>query len=721
MSGMARFPGALAAALMTAVLLFAATPATADDADFSSRILDQVDVTPVGSGSRVLVRFGCQLRYTSHFPSKSVTELRISLTPLPGCGPVDPAGTGLRAPAGNAARLGDLRLESAGSALVLTLSFNAVVDVSVRPLPDFTGIEIAVAGGGGSAPGAAAAAVLTRPGVVRTPQPGVVAPAPAPTRALPSETVLEQQWGQAKEAFDKADYPAAIRYLTRMIEYPEHAHRAESQELLGLARERSGQLAHAKAEYEEYLRRYPEGAAAGRVTQRLAALTTLDSRQQVAATSRDSTMDWTTFGGLSQEYRRDSTSFQTSDFSTDFLSQSMVSTNGDYSVRGRGERFDVQARINAGYMYDLLPDGPGDQARVSVAYAELADRDWGVSARLGRQSKHTGGVLGTFDGLHLAWSARPGLKLNLMTGYPVESTRESFSTDRQFVSLSANWSGWVDGLEISPFVINQTYSGIGDRQAVGGEVRWYAPGRTVVGLLDYDTGYSALNMALLLGTFQLPDRWTVTGTLEHRKSPFLTTRNALAGQMVRTIDELVALFGEAEVRALAADRTAEADTVSLGVSHPLGERFQWSIDVTGTQLSTMPASGGVPELPGTGMEFSLGAQLIGNSLFRAGDASIFGLRRYQGNTTTTTSLSASSRFPLWNGFRISPRLRLDQRDFSTDGSSQWLASPSLRLDWNWKRTTIEFEAGGEFSSRDRPIDTEKTDRYWFSLGYRVGF
>jgi hypothetical protein len=101
--------------------------------------------------------------------------------------------------------------------------------------------------------------------------------------------------------------------------------------------------------------------------------------------------------------------------------------------------------------------------------------------------------------------------------------------------------------------------------------------------------------------------------------------------------------------------------------------------------------------------------------------SIFGLRRYQGSTTTTTSLSLSSRFPLWNGLRIAPRLRLDQREFDVDGSTQLMMSPSLRLDWNRKRTTIEFEAGGEFSSRDRPLDQEKTNRYWLSLGYRVGF
>ena len=703
-------------ALLMSALLVASGTVLADDAGRDERALQQVDVAQIGNGARVTIRFGCQLRYTSHFPARSLTELRISLAPLPGCGGVDPAGASLQAPDSNAAGLRDVRLDQAGSALVLTLSFKSVVDVSIRPSPDFLGLEIAVAGG---SPVAA-----SRPGVLKTPVPGLVAPAPVlvPTRPLPTPAVLEAQWSEARASFDKPDYPTAVRLLTRLVEYPEHPHRAEAQELLGLAREREGQLAHAKAEYEEYLRHYPDGAAAARVGQRLAALTTLDSHVQVGAVARQQGgMSWSSFGGWSQDYRRDSTSLQTTGFSADFLSQSMIMTNADYSLRGRGERFDVQMRINAGYMYDMLPDGPGNQNRVSIAYAELVDREYQISARLGRQSKHTGGVLGTFDGLALSWQALPALKLNLMSGYPVDSTRESFSTDRQFVSLSANWSGWIEGLEISPFLISQTYDGMGDRQAIGGEVRFYRPGRTVVGLLDYDFDYSALNMALLLGTFELPGRWTVTGTLDHRKSPFLTTRNALAGQPVQSLSELLALFSDAEVRALAVDRTAESDMVSLGVTRPWGTRFQWSVDVTGSQISSMVASGGVPEIPGTGMDLSIGAQIIGTSLISAGDMSILGLRRYQGSTSTTTSMSVSSRFPLRSGFRISPRLRFDLREFDVDNSTQWLASPSLRLDWNWKRTTIEFEAGGELSSRDRPLGQEKTNRYWLSLGYRVGF
>ena len=57
-----------------------------------------------------------------------------------------------------------------------------------------------------------------------------------------------------------------MELLTRLLRQPEYPGRAEAQELIGLVRERAGQLAHAKVEYQEYLRRYPNGAAAARVS-----------------------------------------------------------------------------------------------------------------------------------------------------------------------------------------------------------------------------------------------------------------------------------------------------------------------------------------------------------------------------------------------------------------------------------------------------------------------
>ena len=697
------------ASLLACALLGLSGLALADAlAGIPGRALQELEVVRLGDGARVSVRFGCPLRYTTHFPASQLTELRISLVPLPEC-----LGSGvvmdgvIQAPAGNAAGLGDIRLEPGGSALVLTLTFASAVDVEVRPSPDFLGLDVAVFG----------RMALERP----PPRPEPATPPPAPPRTVPPADVIEAQWIEARTAFDAADYPSAIRLLTRLVEYPEHPRRAEAQELLGLARERNGQLAHAKAEYDEYLRRYPDGPAAGRVAQRRDALATLDSKPRVAAVAgQPGGMDWSAFGGWSQEYRYDSSSVNTGLVSTDFTSQSMIVTDGDFSLRGRGERFDVQTRVSAGYLYDLLPEGPGNQSRVSIAYGDLADRRLGLSARVGRQSGYSG-VLGTFDGLLLGWKPEPTLRLNLAAGSPVDSTTEAYVSSRRFVSAGASWSGWIEGLTISPYLIDQTYDGFADRRAIGSEVQWFKPGRTVVGLFDYDFDYAVVNMALLLGTVELPGRYTLTASLDHHKSPYLTTRNALSGQPVESLRELVALFGETTVRSLAEDRTADADTVSIGLSRPLGTRFQWTADASATRISDLPASGGVEAIPGTGTEIGLGAQLIGNSLMRSGDVTILGLRWYEGDLSRSISASMTSRFPLWGRLRAGPRLRFDYRTFSAVGLTQWLASPALRIDWNSERTTIEFEAGGEWGSRELTIDQEDSSRYWFSLAYRVGF
>ena len=59
---------------------------------------------------------------------------------------------------------------------------------------------------------------------------------------------------------------------------------------------------------------------------------------------------------------------------------------------------------------------------------------------------------------------------------------------------------------------------------------------------------------------------------------------------------------------------------------------------------------------------------------------------------------------------------------ATDGGDQYLVSPSLRLDWRGRRTTVEFEAGGEWANRDAPLTGQSKDRrWWVSLGYRLDF
>ena len=527
---------------------------------------------------------------------------------------------------------------------------------------------------------------------------------------------------QARDAFRHKDYATAIPLLTRLMEQPEFPERAEALELLGLARERSGQLAHAEAEYEEYLRRYPQGEAADRIRKRLRALTFAASpasgRARAAAAAES---PWKLYGGVSQVYRRDDASFDNGVSSNDQTTQDAVLSDVALSARRRGERFDFASRVSGGYGLDLLDDGPGNQSRVTILFAEVTDRalDWTV--RGGRQSGSAGGLVGTFDGLYAGYQLLPRLRLNAQGGYPVESTRSGPATDRRFYALSADLGTFASAWDMSVYAVSQDYFGLTDRQAIGSEVRYFRPGVTFVGLVDYDIHYQDLNDALLLGTIALPARWTMSVNLDHRKSPSLAARNAMIGQPVTSFDQLFGLYSADEIEQLARDRTAESDVYTLSLSRPFGERWQWAMDLTGTNLGATPASGGVPETLDSGMDVIISTQALGYGLFGRGDVSSLGLQYQAGDTTDTMSLGLNAQFPLGRSWRLGPRLRVDKREFVTDGSDQMLYAPGLRTELRWEHLSLEFEGGAEFGQRSLGDASEDTTRYYLSLGYRYDF
>jgi hypothetical protein len=689
-----------------------------------SQWIRQVDVNGGAGKGEVVVRFACPMRYLSHFPLRAGDELRIALAPLPGC-PSGLAAARESMPGDgiNPARLMGTEFDGGGGGNpILTLRFAKLLEYEVQPEPDFGGLRVKLPAAGPVPVRTLAGGQKPRSDALPTAR-GTAGTAHPPVRPMPSPEVLSAQLREARQAFDAKDHETAIRLYTRLVEYPEYPQRREALELLGLARERHGQLAHAKAEYEDYLRVYPESQQAERVQQRLTALVTLDPSSRGTAKTR-AEGPWEFFGGLSQEYRRDSASIEFDGFSQQFTALNALRTDADFSARRRGQRYDLSARINGGFLKDLLPQGigPGNDFRLSYAFLELTDREWQVTTRLGRQSRHTGGVLGTFDGFYAGWKPSRRLRVNLVAGLPVDRSSEGFSTNRQFAGLSVDIGTKGGHWDYSLFAIQQEYDGQLDRQAVGGEVRYFKDGTSLVGLVDYDIHYQALNSAMLLGTLQWGDRWTVTGTLDHRKAPYLTTRNALIGQPFRTLRELVGNVGMDTAEQWAMDRTGESDTVSLGVSRPWGERLQWNVDLTVSRFGELKPSGGVEGIPGTGLDKALSAQLLANSFFTEGDSSIVGLRVSQGELMTAESLYLSSRFPVWNGLRAGPRLRVDHRSFSTDGGDQYLVSPSLRLDWRGRRTTVEFEAGGEWANREAPLTGQSKDRrWWISLGYRLDF
>ena len=390
-------------------------------------------------------------------------------------------------------------------------------------------------------------------------------------------------------------------------------------------------------------------------------------------------------------------------------------------ARRHGERFDFTTRASAGYSYDMLADGPGSQSRVTMLFAEFADRIAGWYARLGRQAGGSAGLMGTFDGMQAGYQLWPRLRVNGFFGFPVDSTRAGPDSSRKFVGVSADVGTLANAWDLSFYAVDQQYSGVTDRQAVGTEVRYFRPGVTLVGLADFDIHYSTLNTALLLGTFALPARWTLNFNVDHRKSPGLSTRNAMIGQPVRRFDELFGMYSPQQIEQLALDRTSTSSMYSVGVSRPFGERWQWSLDASAMTLGSTRESGGVAATPSSGTDTAISTQALGYGLFGRGDVTSLGLQYQTGDSAEMLSLGVGTQLPIGQRWRVGPRLRLDQRKLESDRSTSFVYSPALRAEMRGKHLTFEVEGGAEIGSRDVGTDSEDASRYYFSLGYRYDF
>ena len=564
--------------------------------------------------------------------------------------------------------------------------------------------------------------------VVRSTEPAdalVVAATPLGSSggSLDHERILTLM-AEARDATLSQDFDNAVRIYTRLLQEPGD-HRQEAREFLGVVREKNGQIAHARAEYRAYLDTYPSGEDAQRVAQRLNGLVTAAQtpRELLRQSENLNDTDWDFASGVSQYYRRAANQFD--EDQPEVVTLSALMTDVDLTARRIGGKLDMIGRVAMSHFYDLIDEGEGgrgDQNRISYAYFDIADAQQGWSLRAGRQSLHNWGVLGRFDGAHFVYGWRPDRRVHFMTGHPVETTRNGVETNRQFQGVAVDFDQLISVWDVSAFVNQQSMEGVDARLAVGAEFRYIDERRSLTTLLDYDIDFGELNTILTLGTWRLPNRMTFSGLVDIRRSPVLTIRNALIGQPVTTIEELLLVWTEDEIRQLALDRTAQTQTFTLGLATPIGERFQVNTDITMTEIGGTDASGGVLAIPGTGQQMYFSTSLVGSGLFGTGDVSIINLRYGESDSFKTSYLTWDARFPVGRHIRINPRLRLAVREGLLDGTTRETINPSLRLLVNTRNHyRFELELGADQSTRVSVNGDSESSGLYIDMGYRANF
>jgi hypothetical protein len=529
---------------------------------------------------------------------------------------------------------------------------------------------------------------------------------------------------EGKRSMTAGELSRAVQVYTKVLQTPENEHHPAAQEFLALARERNGQIAHAKAEYERFLATWPEHEAAGRVQQRLAALLA-QPRASAAAVpggssrSRPRSSPWSLRTFFTQFYRRDVNQLNDQD---EVVSQSAMYSDINIDARRHGDRFDFSTRLAAGYRSSFLEDTRDDRnLRLSYAYADLADSSTGLRGRLGRQSRNTGGVLGRFDGLNVSYQAKEWLRIDTVAGKPVNSTYDDIDQQRTFYGLSTTFEPIDSNLDIGLFVVQQNVNDMTDRQAVGTELRYFGEGKSLWGMVDYDTSFQEFGSLFLQGSWRLPTRTTLTGVIDRRRSPFLSSSNALIGQTFLTFEELSAAMTDDEIRQLALDRAASMTTLTAGISHPVSPKLQLNLNASQSTIDPTPESGGIAATPGSTYRY-VSTDLVASSLLKEGDVTLLRLRYSDSTSASTYSFNLDTRYPIGRRIRLNPRIRVDYREMNSDLSTQWILTPGIRMQYRRsQRFRFDLEAGKQFMTRDSDVIEEERESYFVNIGYQLFF
>ncbi|MDJ0788569.1 MAG: tetratricopeptide repeat protein [Myxococcota bacterium] len=700
------------------------------EAAASGRMLRGLEVHPGTETSKVRVSFATPVRILRQSPASEGSWVRIELAPFTGRERLDGYPNEIRRPpAAIGSALQEVVYQARESDRAeLDLRFDRRVRFDVRPGDDLRSLLVSLT--------PVAPPPEEETPEAAAPQARAAAPAPEATPApevRPGDPELADTYvREGRAALQSGDYDRAALLLEEAATLAEHPRSAEARELLGVTRERNGQRAHAQAEYEAYLERWPDGPGAERVRQRLDALLTAADDPKPAlrearaparppATSpgqrapRSPLDDLEVFGSVYTSYsrvQRDSEgsgrTLDDSSFFHDVFTRASLRTDG----------VDLRAELQASYLFDLLDDD--DDWRVSNLFVEVDPRRSRFSGAFGRLPGNRAGILGRFDGARLRYAHSPRLALNAVAGMPFDPFIEpGIDPSRAFVGASVETTLFED-LRLELYGIQQWADGLRDRSGVGAEFSWMRRGKFLAGLVDYDVAFAELNTAFLVGTWQLLPGTTLNGVIDYRRLPTLTRRTALVGQTEDSLDELRRRFATGDIDDLALDRSVRSQSATLGLTQTITQRFQVSGELSLNDFSGSPESGGVGAFPGSGLQVGSFLQLLVSDLLREGDVVTLGFRSLQSRDLDLYALELHWRAALSRKLRVDPFLRLEYRDQITSGGVMTYR-PGLRLDYRVGALNLDAEFSYGWGQGERFLGEGDEEGYFLLVGARWDF
>ena len=564
---------------------------------------------------------------------------------------------------------------------------------------------------------------------------------------------------EARRAMAEKELATAINRLNRVLGLPVSSRTEAAQALIGQAREMNGEILKAHAEYDLYLKLFPNGPSASLIRERLAALpkTVAAARAVPRPLPKEAGPgEWTYNGSIATSYYTGKSQINSlsqepgvggtilsNQSNLSLVDQSSLITSTNLNARRRDAftdtRFVFRDTDNKNYLTPIR-----NYNRVYAFYVDHNDRKEGYSFRLGRQNPNGIGSLDRFDGLQAGYNINPQWRVNAVYGDSVEFNSPY---KKSFYGASVDLLPQLEKPGISFYATEQTLDGLANRRALGTEVRYFDGRASAYGMLDYDVLYKGVNMSMMQGNYLDEGGNNYFLVLDRRKAPSYGLTTALQGAPGLTLDEMVAAQGLDAVRSQAAAMTPTSNMLSVGVTHPLSDNWQVGTDyrvssITSSQgvVAVVPLAtlGGIC-LNGTidfvnntcvfntasgknsGNTHVVTFQAIGSNLFFTNAIGVANLSLIEAPTYTGQATNVSYVLPLGDQWRIDTNLRFyTQKD--NIGNTLDRFSPSIKLSYQWQNSIyLEGEIAQETSNSNGPTRTEKSQREYMYMGLRWDF
>jgi len=519
---------------------------------------------------------------------------------------------------------------------------------------------------------------------------GGFVPEPAKSGKAMEPQKLEELVNKGKTYLRNGEAKKAIDLFSSLLSLPEHEKTMECLELLGLARERNGQEAHAKTIYEEYLKRYPKDKSTDRIKQRLADLS--QERQEPkqplkkSDETRKSKFVGQSFvnGSIAQYYDGLYIESVSGPNKGNNVKSSSLDTQFNVFHRKKTQEYDWRNSLVMSEKY-YQEGGAKKGVNVGSLYTKYKDNHQNYGFTLGRHTAPSiPGVLGKFDGVDVGAQATDTMRLNIATGYPVSwSDKQHIQTDNLFKVFNLDVNDLIKGWDISPFVATEKNKDIVTRSAYGTDLRYFFEKGELNFFVEYDRVYAEWVKRSFQSNFKFSSDTSMDFSYDEQKN--VNLENALS--VFVGADELQDILNTGQwttedLAALVKGISGSSKVTTFSINHSLSKTLslnvRWAVsisDVVRLNLQDLPVDQVLlPEnydqyrqvAPNVASN-DLSVRMVTSESFHPRDSTIisFGITSYDGHDT-------EPRLEAYNYSRLVFNYR---RPFGDD--DRWRSSSSL--------------------------------------------